>query len=175
MQLLLNFYKTLDFFVKRRYNKDNKKNRRATVVQTRCPARCQHISPIRFPGADGYSISHSPTFFKGGNPKKNGDLILRALFISRAVKMLATHLCGPLSFCPKKANGKASWKAKWKKQTKKRILKKIRKIRKKAKSRRSGKKFPTEAYEATGQQPADKGQPKQADETAGLGEENFLS
>ena len=59
-----------------------------------------------------------------------------------------------------------------KSKRKKRILKKIRK---KAKSRRSGKKFPTEAYEATGQQPADKGQPKQADETAGLGEENFLS
>lgn len=46
---------------------------------------------------------------------------------------------------------------------------------KKTKSRRSGNFFPTEAYEATGQQPADKGQPKQADETAGLGEENFLS
>lgn len=97
---------------------------------------------------------------------------MRALFISRAAKMFSYASLRPAFFLPEKGEWKNELKSEWKKTNEKTNLKKIRK---KTKSRRSGKKFPTEAYEATGQQPADKGQPKQADETAGLGEENFLS
>ena len=79
----------------------------------------------------------------------------------------------PAFFLPEKGEWKSELKSEWKKANEKTNLKKDPK--KKTKSRRSGNFFPTEAYEATGQQPADKGQPKQADETAGLGEENFLS